>query len=222
MQGSEAVGTSSRALQALAAAANSVCQASENATRTADVLRHKQHAVSDMKAFADGNIGRISTVADICSENPMTSSAQSGFGNQTGDLPPPTFTDTDTGAAPQEKAMQALSSGEEAVALAMFSAARFQAYHLHLSAEASDNELDHTNCMGPVGSPSDSSRHSVSCAGMVGQGITAEDATSHGGCDGAWECDNAWMDEYRRGAVSRCVSRSRRKLCSLVMYAETL
>lgn len=108
----------------------------------------------------------------------------------------------DMAVAPDDKhAPDVLSSHEEALALGIFSAQRFQAYDQLTSAEehAAGEQLG-------AGSLSGSSRHSVSCAGMGNHPATGSDAGSDALCGSArWENENAWMDEYRQGAVSRCI-----------------
>ena len=114
---------------------------------------------------------------------------------------------------PQVRAMQALSDAEEAVALGVFSASRYEAYHAPAPAFA--GMPDNTKCRGARTSPSESSRHSVSCAGMGGQGMVDNDGDVNGDGGAERERDNAWMDEYRRGAVSRCVPQALVSRCAL-------
>ena len=112
--------------------------------------------------------------------------------------------DVDGKLPPQERAMQALSFAEEAVALGMFSESRFEAYRTPQPESAA--LPDGANCMAARSSSSESSRHSVSCAGMGAHGLI-DSGEIHRDCGVAeWERDNAWMDEYRRGAINRCVA----------------
>jgi hypothetical protein len=107
----------------------------------------------------------------------------------------------------QGTATQPLSNKEKAVALGQFSDVRFQEYCTHVSAQSRDVGLAGENSIAACSTSPHTAKHGASCVSMSGQGVTNNDATSSSG-SGAneWERDNAWMDEYRRTAVSRCVS----------------
>lgn len=195
----------------------------------ADIVSDQENVLSDTMqpqhwGSADRKAGTDSMVSDSHVIQLLAGSTQPGSGSMSeqaafGPAAGP-CTDAAGQGPPQERAMQALSSAEEAVALGVFSETRLEAYRKHASAQSCEVQPDGRNCMDAVSSPSGSSGHSVSCAGMGGHGVANDDAANHEGCvEVEWERDNAWMDEYRRCAVSRCVSRTPVLRCALAMEA---